>query len=343
MLRSSSFKILLLAGLSVSALSACAGGSQTQEAKSSVPRPPVDNIGNEGQSLAASDTVTPIMEQAPEGENTEERMARLERSINELQADYQRIMPAFASLNTTNERIQTLLSEIEQQAAVRDQAAGMAPMKTLNTATTVTTTQKPVVSAASANTSILTPGAVSTVRETTTTTTSAVYPEADMAAAATTTQAAPPLSAFANQPTTEEARAEAARQTGVAENAASVAPAAAPSSASSSIKALRIGEHNTKTRLVFDMTGKEKPEVTYDIDSAEKLMLVQLPSSSWNAAKAGSPNSPLIANWAAQDTPSGGTAVAIQLKKGAKIVSSEYLKAEGGNPARLVVDIAAGG
>lgn len=341
MLRSSSFKVLLLAGLSVSALSACAGGSQTQEAKSSVPRPPVENIGDE-QSLAASDTVTPIMQQAPEGESPEERMARLERSITELQADYQRIMPAFASLNTTNERIQTLLNEIEQQSAVRDHATGMAPMKTLKaTTTTVSTTEKPVVSAASSNTSILTPGAVSTARETTTTT-STVYPEADVVAAQTAPASAPPLSAFASQPTVEEARAEAARQTSVAEMSANVAPAAA-SSASNSINGLRIGEHNTKTRLVFDMTGNEKPEIAYDIDNAEKLMLVQLPSSSWNGGKAGSPNSPLIANWAAQDTPSGGTAVAIQLKKNAKIVSSEYLKAEGKNPARLVVDIAAGG
>ncbi len=338
MSRLRSFKTLLLAGLSVSALSACSGGAQT-EAKTLVPRPPVENMDADGQALAASDTITPVMEQAPAGETVDERMARLEREVSELQADYKRIMPAFASLNTTNERIQTLLSEIEQQTPL---GQGAAKTQESAQATTAMAMAEPAVaSSGSAATSVLTPGAVSK-SSSAQTATSAVYPEEDFAAAAKEEPAAPPLSAFANQPTVEEARAEAARQTGTAQDVANVSPAAALS-APNAIKGLRIGEHSAKTRLVFDMTGKEKPAVTYDIDNSEHLMLVQLPSSSWDAAKAGSPSSPLIENWAAQDTPSGGTAVAIQLKKNAKIVSSEYLKAEGGNPARLVVDIAAGG
>lgn len=337
MSRLRSFKTLLLAGLSVSALSACSGGAQT-EAKTLVPRPPVENMDADGQALAASDTITPVMEQAPAGETVDERMARLEREVSELQADYKRIMPAFASLNTTNERIQTLLSEIEQQTPLG--AASENAQAPSNTAA-IAMAEPAVVSSGPAATSVLTPGAVSK-SSSAQTATSAVYPEEDFAAAAKEEPAAPPLSAFANQPTVEEARAEAARQTGTAQDVANVSPAAALS-APNAIKGLRIGEHSAKTRLVFDMTGKEKPAVTYDIDNSEHLMLVQLPSSSWDAAKAGSPSSPLIENWAAQDTPSGGTAVAIQLKKNAKIVSSEYLKAEGKNPARLVVDIAAGG
>ena len=122
------FRSLLLS-ISVLALASC-GGDNTQ-AKSVAPMPPVTEFDAEQpsapQPLAASDTLTPILPSAGASTTTvtttattepsvfapvaaapgsvEERIAKLEQTVNSLRSDYDRIMPAFASLNTTNERI----------------------------------------------------------------------------------------------------------------------------------------------------------------------------------------------------------------------------------------------
>jgi hypothetical protein len=110
------------------------------------------------------------------------------------------------------------------------------------------------------------------------------------------------------------------------------------------VKGIRIGEHGSKTRLVLDLDTSAKPEFTYDLDNGEHLLIVDMPSSAWSASgNSGKPNSPLIAGWNSQKGASGGTAIAVQLKKDARILSTQFLKAEGSDPARLVMDIATGG
>lgn len=331
--RNRRFRVLLVS-ISLAALTACSGGSSGHQAKSSAPMPPAANMNPTPETtLTASDTLTPVMPQATG--STEDRLARLEQSVNALQSDYQRIMPAFASLNTTNDRIQTLLTEIEQEKGLQTAAAAKATTAP-TTITTVTTTETPAGTIEMFEeesvpaTGVLPPaGSVSraapvkTVTDATTTVTTTVAAK----------DSAPPLSSIQTQPTAEEARAEAARQM----EAATPVPAKA---GANSVTGVRIGEHGNKTRLVFDLNGKTKPAFKYDLDNAEKLLLVDMASTGWAGGTTGKPNSPLIDSWTATNGADGGSSVAIQLKKSARVISTQFLGAEGKDPARLVVDIA---
>lgn len=309
-----SFKIirsLMLVSASVSLLAACGSHDTGIEAnKTLAPVPPISDLNDAAPApLAAStqplplsdaDTVTPVMPiaaptaplalTAPAG-SMEERIAKLEQSVGALRSDYARIMPAFASLNTTNERIQTLLDGMEAEGKIPAETALHRPA-TAATPVTTTATPTPVVEAPKTAIKV-------------------AASEEDEAAAAVTPAAAteaPPSSGLAN-----------------------------------SVTSIRIGEHGNKTRLVFDLTAQKKPDFKYDLDNGEKVLFVEMPGSAWAGKAAGTPNSPLIASWNAQKGSAGGSTVAIQLKKEARVLSTEYLAAEGKDPARLVMDIASGG
>lgn len=347
--RTDNFSRVLLVSISVAALSACSGSS-SDHAKTSAPMPPItemdaamDSPAPQQLELSGSDTLTPVMPRATDasGISTEDRLARLEQSVIEMQGNYEKLGPAFASLNTTNARIQALLNEMEKETgkklAVVEAPApvALAPATT----TTVTTTKTPVMKTETVKveetipaTGIVMPaGSVSkanaapvkTVTDTTTTVTTS-------AAAGN----APPLSSFKEQPLAEDSGAEAAAGP-VAAKAAS--PAAGNANA---VTGVRIGEHGSKTRLVFDLNGNSKPSFKYDLDNVEKILLVEMTTAAWSGRASGKPNSPLIESWSASEGASGGSNVAIQLKKDARVISTEFLKAEGKDPARLVVDIA---
>lgn len=313
---------LLLSTMAVT-LAACSSGESRpmSAAKANTPMPPITEMdaamskpAPQPLPLSQSDTLTPTMPTATvtdaaaatmaaaeagsaapaDPASVEARMQKLEQTVGALRTDYNRIMPAFASLNTTNERIQALLDQIETGTGKRpvvDSGATQQPQK---------------VSAATA------------------------------APASEARKAEPSVAAPPAQPAAEsepEAKAQ---------NVAAAAPA---SGTAHSIAGIRIGEHGTKTRLVFDLSGADsKPEFKYDLDNTEKLLLVDMPASSWtgSASSGGAARSPLIEGWSAQKGAAGGTAIAIQLKKGARVLSTEYLKPEGKDSARLVMDIAAG-
>ena len=342
--RTDNFRRVLLVSISVAALTACSGSS-SQQAKTSAPMPPItemdaamDSPAPQQVELSGSDTLTPVMPRASaSAESTEERLARLEQSVIDMQDNYEKLGPAFASLNTTNARIQALLNEIEKETgkkvAVVDAPAPVAIAPT--TTTTVTTTKTPVMKTETVKVEetipptgvVLAPGSVSKanaepVKTVTNTTTTVTTPAVT----------APPLSSFKEQPDVDEARAEAERQT-----AAKTTPAAGSTNA---VTGVRIGEHGSKTRLVFDLNANTKPSFKYDLDNAEKILLVEMPSAGWTGSASGKPKSPLIESWSATEGAGGGSSVAIQLKKDARVISTEFLKAEGKDPARLVVDIA---
>ncbi len=300
MLRKSTAFSVLMVSMSVLTLAACGASSDSSYAqKSEAPMPPITEMDAAMEQpmpqpvgLNASDTLTPVAA-SPMAANpaapmsADDRIAKLEQSVQMLQSDYQRIMPAFASLNTTNERIQVLLDEMESQ--------GKAPASISDAPATVTAPAPAMKIAASEE-------------------------EQSMVEPALAAPVAAPAPAQNQMP----------------------APAEASAQIDNGVTAVRIGEHANKTRIVLDLSGKAKPAFTYDLDNAEKLMLVELPSASWSGKEAGKPNSPLVAGWTAQKTASGGSAVAIQLKKDARVLSTEFLKAEGKDPARLVMDIASG-
>ena len=316
--RTAPFRGLLLS-MSVLALASCSGESSAPSPKTPAPLPPVNEMdaapeaSAAPQPLAASDTLTPIMPNASaniatatavpapvaaDGLTVEERIAKLEQTVGSLRTDYDRIMPAFASLNTTNERIQSLLDEIERDTGHRPVAAvapaTAAPTPVVAETTTVTTTSAPA--------------------------------------------AAPPINAEPQAPVTT-----VTTQTVKTEEA--VVTAAQPAAAQTgTVNGVRIGEHGTKTRLVIDMTGKTKPEFKYDLDNGEKLLLVDLPTMGWagNQSGKGGAAAPLVEGWNVQKGPNGGSTLAIQLKKNARILSTQFLPPEGKDSARLVMDIAAG-
>lgn len=332
MSRTTTFRVLLLSGISALSLTAC-GGSGSGYEKTAAPMPPIaemDAAMNETAPppkplpLSESDTLTPSMPAAPATAATapatnstmEARLATLEQSVNSLRSDYNRIMPAFASLNTTNERIQTLLDEMET-------VGKLAPPAT----TTVTKTETVHSSAPVELTNNITraPGTVSTPPVESPPVVSEI--KTTEIVSETTTSTAPAPAAHAETPAPE--------------TKAETAPAPSASASANTVTGVRIGEHGSKTRIVFDLTSKTKPEYKYDLDNNEKILVLEMPTSGWTAKNTGKPNSPLIAGWTSGPGTGGGSSVAIQLKKDARILSTEYLKAEGKDPARLVIDIAA--
>lgn len=332
----SRFRILLVS-ISLLSLAACSDGGGASSAKTSAPMPPIAEMDAamsapvpQPQPLQASDTLTPVTAStitttsvtttAPTGaENIEERIARLEANVGTLRTDYDRIMPAFASLNTTNERIQTILDGMDKQdGIIRSGGVSRAPAA------------EPVVVPVER-------------KETTTTVTSAIKPLPPLSAPPLS---APPLSA---PPVTETVKTEIVKTETVTETVeaaptAVTVPTAPSSGPAGSVIGVRIGEHASKTRVVMDLTGKTKPEFKYDLDNGEKLLVVDMPSLGWTGAATGKGGkaAPLVAGWNAQKGAAGGSTVAIQLKKNARILSTQFLPPEGKDPARLVMDIAAG-
>lgn len=139
---------------------------------------------------------------------------------------------------------------------------------------------------------------------------------------------------------------ELEKQSGVKSSAAQAAP---PKQASAieapkggaSVSDLRLGEHGDKTRLVLDISLL----TAYDakINEGQTTLVVTLPATGWSGkTSAAALRSPLIAGWSVQADEKGGSILEVELKKPAKILSTEGLKAtEEGKPARIVIDVAA--
>jgi len=105
-----------------------------------------------------------------------------------------------------------------------------------------------------------------------------------------------------------------------------------------SIKRLRTGEHKDKTRIVLDASGPTN--YRYELDNDEKLLIIDLPSSSWSGNNHSSiKKSPLIASYSAHSSPEGGSRVVIQLKKKTSIKYEGVIKANGNKDYRIVIDL----
>lgn len=332
----------LFLSMSVLALAAC-GGEPTRSVDSHKTSAPLPPVASGEQTIPVSDTLSVVDTVAPPVTNTtaaagsmEERMAKLENAVGSLRTDYDRIMPAFASLNSTNERIQTLLDQIEHETGKTAAVAPVVevPVKTVTTTTTKTTvppvmepekglkiqetkvTEEVKVSRAVDAQERVTPVAQAIVKATPID--AKVNPDGSPVVKKTTTVTT------TTSLTPEEATKMAIAQTGGQSVASNV----------------RIGEHPGKTRLVLDLSKDTKPDFKNEIDNGEKLMTVALPGVTWGGPTSGAPkSSAFISNWSANKTDAGGSTLAVQLKKDAKILSTQYLKPEKGDPARLVIDI----
>jgi hypothetical protein len=336
----------LLLSISVLAVAACSGGgssSATMEPKTAAPTPPAALSDVSG--LTEADTLTPADIEAATQETTllspisvqtdssdennvlKARIMKLEDTVNSLRRDYDRIMPAFASLNTTNERIQSLLDEIEQQGGLNVSAKKTAVTEPMS---------KPVQPFKADTVALAAPTTL--IPETKTTAISTTVTHDDMGAGVlsppgSVSRASPELNAplpAIHMPVTKVVETKV--EVGTTD--------ASPVTVTGAAKAVRIGEHGNKTRLVIDLAGNTKPDVTYDLDNTEKVLLIEMPETAWGGTKSGSAKASAFVNgWSVEDSENGGANLVVQLKKGAKILSTEYLSSNGKDSARLVIDL----
>ena len=99
---------------------------------------------------------------------------------------------------------------------------------------------------------------------------------------------------------------------------------------------IRIGEHPGKTRIVLDVNTKT--QFSTDIDNNENILIVDLPNSTWSAAKAKSfKSSPFLQSYNVESEGNSNLLI-IQLKRNARISYQDDLSASNGG-RRIVLDI----
>lgn len=115
-------------------------------------------------------------------------------------------------------------------------------------------------------------------------------------------------------------------------------PAIKPVAATAlTVKGVRIGEHADMTRLVIDWTGLGA--VKADLDNSEKLLLVTLSDTGWDAKKIVSGlSSPLVSGWSV-DENGNGKILAIRLKKPVTLKSLNKIAPAKDQLARVVIDL----
>lgn len=123
--------------------------------------------------------------------------------------------------------------------------------------------------------------------------------------------------------------------------AASAPSAIAPASGAPSVhvSGIRTGEHPGKTRLVLDMDGAA--DFKYELDNQKNILVISLPSASWNTAKEQVfKNSKIIQAYAAKPSKTGGALVALKLKGPAKVLLSQKLGKNAAGDYRIFLDVA---
>lgn len=115
-----------------------------------------------------------------------------------------------------------------------------------------------------------------------------------------------------------------------------------PSPSGQNVVNIRIGEHADKTRLVLDVNGQAN--FTHDLDNMEKILLVDLPKTGWNAMmqKTFSDKSPIIQSFRTEKTDQNGSLLIVQLKHPAQVIYAKAIEGETPSQNRIVIDIQKG-
>lgn len=107
------------------------------------------------------------------------------------------------------------------------------------------------------------------------------------------------------------------------------------------VQGVRLGNHETgKTRMVFDVS--KASTFTYDVDNAEKILVIEIPSTVWNAGPVtrNFMENPLVKSLAASPNGQGGTRIVVQLSAPAKVLWSQAIPPAGLQGDRIVFDLA---
>ncbi|MCF8495953.1 MAG: hypothetical protein K9G62_04710 [Alphaproteobacteria bacterium] len=131
-------------------------------------------------------------------------------------------------------------------------------------------------------------------------------------------------------------KAEAQAQT--PQDMARIQPAAG-TPATADVTGLRFGEHEGKTRMVFDLSGPAA--YTQTLDNEKNLLIIDMPSAGWTppADKVFEGHS-LLEAYVARPSPTGGTMLAMKLKKPSRVIMASSYEPEGGKGYRFVLDLA---
>ncbi|MAF98105.1 MAG: hypothetical protein CMH26_05660 [Micavibrio sp.] len=104
------------------------------------------------------------------------------------------------------------------------------------------------------------------------------------------------------------------------------------------VVAVRTGRHPGKTRFVMDLSNAAK--FSYNLDNAEKILLVELPGIGWDtAAQRSFGKDPMVKSYSAQ-VDGENTRLLIELKKNAKVTMAQSFAPNHVHGHRLVLDIA---
>lgn len=106
------------------------------------------------------------------------------------------------------------------------------------------------------------------------------------------------------------------------------------------VKAVRIGDHLDKTRLVLDMTAV--PEGRTRLENSGKRVVVELPRLVWKAKQTSfnADGGVLISSWAYQEQQQ---LLVVDLLAPATLKQQQVIPASGKEPAKLVIDLFAKG
>ena len=133
----------------------------------------------------------------------------------------------------------------------------------------------------------------------------------------------------------------AACQLGIAGSVAIAWTVGVAWAAGPAVKAVRVGEHPGKTRVVLDLSGPADGQASVSPDG--KAVFIDLPGTAWTAAaKHNLKKSPLLTGYESSPLPNGGARLTLIAKTPVTVGQTLKLTPSGGQGHRLVFDLAAG-
>jgi len=274
--------------------------------------------------LTAKGTNTNLF--SPDVKNEVDRIDRLENAVQELRNDFDAMAPAIVRLVSIEKDLQNLIGQLDMLTS--GTAAPVPPIEEseLEASEPVQPAGIPLPPVAPP----LTPEDAQASGE----------PVASQAPVPLTPPTQPPSPAQeAAAPVSGQSAPETASAppTAITPPVAVAAPAAPPAANGSAVRALRLGEHPGKVRIVLDVSGKTS--FNADLDNAEKILVVELPQAAWNAAAQQTfSGNPVLASYKTEPMGDGGTRLIIVLKAGTSIAYKSAMNNPDGS-SKIIVDL----
>jgi hypothetical protein len=120
---------------------------------------------------------------------------------------------------------------------------------------------------------------------------------------------------------------------------AAIQTAAGDEDSTARIKAVRIGDHAGKTRLVFDVEGRLG--YSHEVDNKQKVLLISMAAAAFDAPKQKVfSHSQMLKAYVAKPSKDGKILVALKLNERAKVLKSKDLGVNAQGVRRVYLDIA---